>query len=105
MLSKRNLPTILESIEFSGLTNEAFVCSFATGVSAIPQPGGDPGDRLSQWRGYSHSSQGFSLGFDKELLEKQIQFDDPHAKAALLECIYKDKAKVRFFQDMGRNAS
>ncbi len=38
-------------------------------------------------------------------MEKQIQFDRKYAKADLLECIYEDEAKVRFFQDVGRNAS
>ena len=101
MLSERNRSPILGIIEGPTSTYEAFVCSF----TALPQSGGDPGDRLSQWRGYSHGSQGFSLGFDKTLLEKQIQFDNAHAKAGILECIYEDKEKVRFFQDMGRTAS
>jgi len=101
MLSERNRSPILGIIEGPTSTYEAFVCSF----TALPQSGGDPGDRLSQWRGYSHASQGFSLGFDKTLLEKQIQFDNAHAKAGILECIYEDKEKVRFFQDMGRTAS
>jgi hypothetical protein len=101
ILSKRNHSPILRIVDDPSSTYEAFVCSF----TALPQSGGDPGDRLSQWRGYSHASQGFSLGFDKTLLEKQIQFDNPHAKAGLLECIYGDEEKVRFFQDMGRAAS
>jgi hypothetical protein len=102
VLSKRNHAEILQIIENSTLTNKAFVCSFTT----LPQSlGADAGDRLSQWRGYSHSSQGFSLGFDKALLEKQIELNNPGAKAGILECIYEDHDKRSFFREMGRNAS
>jgi hypothetical protein len=100
LLSNRNRRSILKIIEDSGLATDAFVCSFTT----LPQPGPDPGDRLSQWRGYSHSTQGFSLGFDKVLLENQIALDNPGAKASVLECIYEDAEKLSFFQDMGQNA-
>ena len=100
LLSKRNRRSILQIIEGSGSARDAFVCSFTT----LPQLGTDPGDRLSQWRGYSHSAQGFSLGFDKVLLEKQIALDNPGAKAGVLECIYDDSEKLSFFQEMGRNA-
>jgi hypothetical protein len=100
VLSKRNRRGILRIIEDSGSATDAFVCSFTT----LPQRGPDPGDRLSQWRGYSHSGQGFSLGFDKVLLEKQIELDNPGAKAGVVECIYEDAEKLSFFQEMGRNA-
>ena len=100
LLSKRNRGGILRIIEDSGLATDAFVCSFTT----LPQPGPDPGDRLSQWRGYSHSVQGFSLGFDKALLDKQIGLDNPGAKAGVVECIYEDAEKLSFFQEIGRNA-
>ena len=103
VLSPRDRPYIRNIIEPSNY--EAFVCSFASaGVSVMPQSG-DPGDRLSQWRGYSHSSQGFSLGFDRERLEKQIKFDNGKAKAVLLDCKYEDTETVSFFQNMGHNAS
>jgi hypothetical protein len=97
---------ILGIIEDSGRAMDAFVCSFTTLLKPSPeeQPGPDPGDRLSQWRGYSHSAQGFSLGFDKVFLEKQIGLDNAHAKAGVFECIYEDKDKRPFFQEMGRNA-
>ncbi len=101
LVSKRNHAGILKMIEDSGWAIDAFVCSFTT----LPQPGPDPGDRLSQWRGYSNSAQGFSLGFDKGLLEKQVKLDNPGAKAEVLECIYEDAEKLSFFQEMGRNAS
>jgi hypothetical protein len=105
VLSKRNVPAILENFESSGSINETFVCSFAAGANALPQSGSDPGDRLSQWRGYSNSTQGFSLGFDRELLEKQIQLDNPRDKNSLLECIYTDEEKVALFQEMGCKAA
>jgi hypothetical protein len=89
-------------IESSDSTNETFVCSF---TSAPSQDSGDPGDRLSQWRGYAHSSQGFSLGFDKNLLKKQVEINNKKAKASLLECIYGDDEKISFFQELGRTAA
>ena len=100
LLSNRNRRGILQIIENSGLATDAFVCSLTT----LPQPGPDPGDRLSQWRGYSHSAQGFSLGFDKGLLENQIALNNAGAKASVLECIYEDAEKLSLFREMGRNA-
>jgi hypothetical protein len=102
VLAKRNHVGILKIIEGSAAGNETFVCSFTSSL----QDGFDPGDRLSQWRGYSHSSQGFSLGFAKEPLQKQVTIDNPGAKASVLECIYEDTgADLSFFQEMGHNAS
>jgi hypothetical protein len=102
VLAKRNHAGILEIIEGSTTNNETFVCSFTSSSG----DGFDPGDRLSQWRGYSHSSQGFSLGFDKEALQKQIALDERGAKAAVLECIYEDTGEeFSFFQEMGHTAS
>ena len=101
ILSKR-ISNILKIIQDSISTHQAFVCSFTT----LPRPSGaDPGDRLSQWRGYSRSSQGLSLGFNKTLLTKQIEFDNGYSKAVLLECIYEDKETFFFFQTMGREAA
>jgi Protein of unknown function (DUF2971) len=110
VLSKRRFPGLQKIIESNG--HESFVCSFTgttPGINAAPQSRGDPGDRLSQWRGYSRSSQGFSLGFDRELLKKQIErVGDPQkqkTKAQLLECRYDDQEIVAMFQEMGRAAS
>src|ERR1022692_3309664 len=97
ILSKR-ISNILKIIQDSISTHQAFVCSFTT----LPRPSGaDPGDRLSQWRGYSRSSQGLSLGFNKTLLTKQIEFDNGYSKAVLLECIYEDKETFFFFRQWG----
>jgi hypothetical protein len=105
VLSKR-IPAILGIIESSSSTNETFVCSFTADASSTTEPAGDPGDRLSQWRGYSHSSQGFSLGFDRKLLKRQIELvNSPQAKADLLKCIYGDEEKLQFVQEMGHVAS
>ena len=102
VLAKRNHSVILETIEGSAARNETFVCSFTSSL----QDGFDPGDRLSQWRGYSHSSQGFSLGFEKDALQKQVAIDERGAKASVLECIYEDTgAEFSFFREMGHNAS
>jgi hypothetical protein len=93
---------ILETIEGSTARNDTFVCSFTSSL----QNGFDPGDRLSQWRGYSHSSQGFSLGFEKEALQKQVAIDEQEGKASVLECIYEGTgAEFSLFREMGHNAS
>ena len=99
VLSKRNYPRLLEIIESrppDGMPKEAFVCSFTADAEA----GGNPGDRLSQWRGYSHGSQGFSLGFDRTLLKQQTETQDNHddATAVLVKCIYDDGAKTPLSQ-------
>jgi hypothetical protein len=105
VLSERNIPSILAIIEASGSARETFACSFTGGGNITLQSGGDPGDRLSQWRGYAHSSQGFSLGFDRDLLKKRVERDDSQAKVDLLECIYDHDKNIPFFQEMGRAAS
>jgi hypothetical protein len=105
VLSKRNYPRLLETIESSpfGEPKEAFVCSF----TADEESGGNPGDRLSQWRGYSHGSQGFSLGFDRALLKRQIETQNNYdgATAELAQCIYDQGAKHATLIDMGRAAA
>ena len=63
----RRAAEILEIILASESANETFVCSF---TSASPQETGDPGDRLSQWRGYASATQGFSLGSTGRFLPK-----------------------------------
>jgi hypothetical protein len=105
MLSERNNAKILDIIESPKSTNETFVCCFTASAGTSRQPGEDPGDRLSQWRGYSHSEQGFSLGFDEDLLRKRIELDNPHAKAALLRCVYGNEERTLFFKELGNAAS
>jgi|SRR5579862_675782 len=106
VLSKRNFPQFLAIIESRpplGKPKEAFVCSFTADAVA----GGNPGDRLSQWRGYSHGSQGFSLGFDRTLLKQQVETQDNHddATAQLVDCIYDDERKRSVLADMGCSAA
>jgi hypothetical protein len=101
MVSRR-APEILEVIVGSDSENGTFVCSF---TSASSQDNSDPGDRLSQWRAYASAAQGFSLGFDKDLVRKRIEIDNPGAKASLQECIYDEAAKVSLFEEMGRAAA
>jgi Protein of unknown function (DUF2971) len=98
VLAERNFPTILEIIKADppyGDRKGIFVCSL-TGV----------GDLLSQWRGYSHSSQGFSLGFDTALLKKQLKavhtLDTP---TELVECIYDETRVRKRIRDLGRKAA
>ena len=100
MISRR-APEILEIAAGSESANETFVCSF---TSALPQESADPGDRLSQWRGYSAGTQGFSLGFDRELLRERVEIRNPKAKATLAQCVYDDAEKTSFFEEIGRLA-
>jgi len=101
MISRR-ASEILEIAVASESANETFVCSF---TSALPQESGDPGDRLSQWRGYSAGTQGFSLGFDRELLRERVEISNPRAKATLAQCVYDDEEKNSFFEEIGRAAA
>jgi hypothetical protein len=101
MLSRR-AREILEIAAGSESANETFVCSF---TSASPQESGDPGDQLSQWRGYSAGTQGFSLGFDRELLRERVEINNPKAKAILEQCVYDDAEKTSFFREIGRLAA
>jgi len=52
--------------------------------------------------GYSAGTQGFSLGFDRELLAKRIALDNAKAKATLEQCVYEDAEKAAFFEEIGR---
>lgn len=98
VLAERNFPKLLETIKADpphGERKGVFVCSFTAA-----------GDLLSQWRGYSRSTQGFSLGFDTALLKKQLEtvntLDSP---TELVECIY-DEARIREdIRDLGRKAA
>jgi len=101
MVSKR-ATEILAIIAGSELGNETFVCSF---TSASPQETGDPGDRLSQWRGYAGGTQGFSLGFDKALLQARVEKNAAAEKTVLQQCIYQDAEKIELFVELGRFAA
>jgi hypothetical protein len=94
VLAERNFPTLLNIIN-AGERKGVFVCSFTAA-----------GDLLSQWRGYSYSSQGFSLGFDTALLKKQLEaVHTPDTPTELVECIY-DEATIRErIRDLGRKAA
>ena len=52
---------------------EVFATSFFDSAKSVSDKGErDPGDTLEQWRAYSGGSGGFSIGFDKEALEKHV---------------------------------
>lgn len=98
VLAERNFPTLLELIKADppyGERKGVFVCSYTAA-----------GDLLSQWRGYSHSSQGFSLGFDTALLKKQLEaVHTTDTPTELVECIY-DEARIReHIRDLGKKAA
>jgi hypothetical protein len=98
----RRAGEILDIIAGTQTANETFVCSF---TSATPQESGDPGDRLSQWRAYGGTTQGFSLGFDQALLRERVEIDNQKAKATLRQCVYEEPEKITFFEEMGRAAA
>jgi hypothetical protein len=101
LLSKRG-KEILGLIEGSKDMIETFVFSF-TGPTTLES--GDPGDRLSQWRGYASTTQGYSLGFDPVLLKERLEFDRKYAKATLQQCIYEEPEKIALFEKMGSAAA
>jgi hypothetical protein len=99
VLAERNFPGLLDIIKADrppyGEPKGVFVCSF----TAL-------GDLLSQWRGYSYSFQGFSLGFDSTLLKRRLQLvhtlDTP---VELVECVYDEATTVECIRAMGRTAA
>jgi hypothetical protein len=90
---------------------DTFIVSFSRerniqGASDISMEG----DRLSQWRGYSSSGSGYSLGFQEDRLKK-IKFDsdnksDEIPPINLSQCMYLNEDKIqkahRFLQDTFR---
>jgi hypothetical protein len=98
VIAERNFPTLLDIIKGDppyGERKGVFVCSFTASV-----------DLLSQWRGYSYTSQGFSLGFESTLLKTQLQslhtLDTP---IQLVECVYDEATKLERIRAMGRTAA
>jgi len=105
-LSQKNYHKILGIIERSDSTSETFICSFTSDGHQTLGVSCDAGDRLSQWRGYSHSSQAFSLGFDEVRLRKQLSvLNGQKARAELSECIYGDEEKTALFMELGHLAA
>jgi len=98
VLAERNFPELLKIIKADpprGERKGVFVCSFTAA-----------GDLLSQWRGYSYSSQGFSLGFDTTLLKKQLEtVNTQDIPTELLECIYDEAIIRERIRDLGRKAA
>ena len=74
----------------------AYVVSFTDDSAQEPASGGNPGDRLSQWRAYCGAGRGISLGFDFEALHgkepgKSWVLDG--CVAYLVNCIYDAESK------------
>jgi hypothetical protein len=86
-----------KGVLFESQAIDAYFVSFTQEKvdSQIPSQDQMLGDRLSQWRGYALDRQGFSLGFQKSLLEKSIPRLIATAKvsARFLSCIYDAKQK------------
>lgn len=78
-LEERNLPKDLLNLFLKSLTNMEnvgiYVCSFT-----------ENGDLLSQWRAYSGSSAGYSIGFDSESLSNSPNYNLFY----LFKCIYDE---------------
>jgi len=62
------------------------------------------GDRLSQWRGYSSTRQGYSMGFSKIGLERIVDKTKKTCgmNARLLKCLYNDDEKSSTINEMYR---
>jgi hypothetical protein len=72
---------------FEGTTTNvlvAYIVSFCTD----PEGGADGGDRLSQWRGYAHGTQGYCLVFGSELI-REFKAATPQTNFSGL-CIYSE---------------
>jgi len=89
---------------FSG-RHGAYVISFTDDEAQLMTRDISPGDRLSQWRAYSGSGKGFSLGFDYGSIDKSgcgKAWDVQGAIAYLLECSYSKEDKRRYFRRTGK---
>lgn len=54
----------------------------------------DPGDNLQQWRAYSKGAVGYSIGFDRAMLESKVrELDDAMQYTFCDRCIYEDSEK------------
>ncbi len=58
------------------------------------------GDLLSQWRSYTPSEGGFSIGFKRDSLEVPYKSDESYIK--IYDCEYTDKEKNRLADLFGR---
>jgi hypothetical protein len=85
---------ILEVLNALSDRYDTFVCAFSA----------DGGDRLSQWRGYSNSVQGFSIGFDHGLLAQPVKNYAPR-DAEIRRCIYDEEGKRSWARSLGARAS
>jgi hypothetical protein len=64
--------------------------------STVSEEMSDAGDVLEQWRAYSQGGRGFSVGFDRYLLERRVSAKDPgtaNGKTACGNCIYDTEEK------------
>jgi|ERR1035437_3982230 hypothetical protein len=64
-----------------------FIASFFDAPDSSRGPATvDPGDNLSQWRAYSRDTQGYSIGFDKRILENHVSAIDPRRSSIWTVC-------------------
>lgn len=74
----------------------AYIVSFTDDPALESNAGGEPGDRLSQWRAYGGSGRGVSLGFDFNALHGERPGESWRIGgciAYLLNCLYKQSEK------------
>jgi hypothetical protein len=57
----------------------------------------EEGDLLSQWRGYTPSNFGFSIGFDPQSLTEESQTLD---KMELVQCVYDEAEQMAFAKSL-----
>lgn len=85
------------------LTNDAFDSYISSFTKKKNDDQSDcPGDRLSQWRGYAADRQGFSLGFQRDILEKHVKHSmgSHRLEAPLWDCIYEQGKKNDHINDL-----
>jgi len=94
---------VRESLRILRQLIDAYLVSFSEDDPASDSSG----DRLSQWRGYSLSRQGFSLGFDAESLRASADRLTQELKLAtlLLPCVYDNELKESAAKEIIRRHS
>jgi hypothetical protein len=83
---------------------DAFIISFTDDAAVSGINHKHIGARLSQWRGYSGGSGGFSLGFDSKRIMgawESCQIKDTGAGLYLLRCEYEPEEKMKAAKNVG----
>ena len=111
MGTNENVPNAMEEIMHDGLTFLVkklgfYIISFTDDENKNVLPRPLPGDRLSQWRAYTKSGLGVSLGFDYNLLKKKRATNTwmvENSLAYLLDCVYEENEKKSILRQSGKS--